>query len=177
MHILTPNAMAKSDHETIDAGFPEILLMEAAARGTAELADQIIKEYFFCQGNFYKRIEDFDKENIKILIFVGKGNNGGDGLAAARFLANWGYQPEIILTTTADKLEGINRKNHELVLYNDIKCNVYNNLNKKTIEEKIIKSDLIIDALLGTGIKGEVRGNVGEIIALINDLKQKTQKY
>ena len=176
MHVLTPKSMAKSDQEAVDAGFPEILLMEAAARGTAEFADQIIKAHFFYQSNYYKKAPGENKENINILVFVGKGNNGGDGLAAARFLTNWGYQPEVILSTTEDNLKGINKKNHELALYNNISCFAYDNLNKENIEQKIEKSDLIIDALLGTGIKGEVRGNAGEIIELINKSSSKYNK-
>ncbi|RQD76234.1 MAG: NAD(P)H-hydrate dehydratase [Halanaerobium sp. MSAO_Bac5] len=173
MYVLRPKSMAKSDQETIDAGFPEILLMEAAARGTAELADKIIKHNFFYQANYYKNSAELDKEDINILIFVGKGNNGGDGLAAARFLANWGYKPEIILSSSESELRDINQKNYELALYNKIKCSSYDNLTKTELEAKLKKAELIIDALLGTGIKGEVRGNAEEIIALINDLKQK----
>lgn len=114
MEILTPNSMRKSDQDTINAGYPEILLMEAAARGTAEYADKIIKDKILNLGNYYNISERKQKEDINILIFVGKGNNGGDGLAAARFLKNYGYQVEIILSSSISELDGINKTNFNL---------------------------------------------------------------
>jgi len=81
MEVLTPKMMGKCDQDTIKAGYPEILLMEAAAYGTASLAEEMIG----------KNVDFKEKEEVKITILIGKGNNGGDGLAAARILKNWGY--------------------------------------------------------------------------------------
>lgn len=158
MQVLTPEEMSRCDQETIAAGYPEILLMEAAAYGTAEMALEIIE----------KNLETVKKEkkDLKIIILVGKGNNGGDGLAAARILKNWGYEPEIILAGRKDKLTGVNQKNLELALLNRVVFYEFDNLEADEFITLLEKSDLLIDALLGTGIKGELRGNAEEIIAL-----------
>lgn len=158
MEVLTPKMMAKCDQQTIESGYPEILLMEAAAYGTASLAVKIFENEF-----------DFkDKSELKLSVLVGKGNNGGDGLAAARILKNWGYQPEIILSSAGEDLKGVNSKNYELALLNGVKDYHFNDLKEKDFLELLKNSDLIIDALLGTGIKGELRGTIKKIITQIN---------
>src|SRR6056297_666217 len=108
MEVLSPKMMTECDQETIEAGYPEILLMEAAAYGTSELAAEIIE----------KNLEFTKKEEVKITVLAGKGNNGGDGLAAARILKNWGYQPEIILSTVPEELTGVNCKNFKIAVLN-----------------------------------------------------------
>ncbi len=158
MEVLTPAMMTECDQETIAAGYPELLLMEAAAYGTAELAVEIIK----------KEVASKPKKELKVTVLVGKGNNGGDGLAAARILKNWGYQPEIILSSDSEKLKGVNSKNFDLAVLNKIKYYHYNDLKETEFIKIIRNSSLIIDALLGTGIKGQLRGSVKEIIELIN---------
>ena len=176
MHVLTPESMGKCDQETIEAGFPEILLMEAAARETAEYANKIIKENLLENVNYYQKSERKKAKNFKITILIGKGNNGGDGLAAARFLANKGYQVELVLAGAEKDLAGINRKNFELCLYHNLKYYQFADLTTKNLLNKLKQSNFIIDALLGTGIKGEVRGNSKKIIDLINQVVEEYSK-
>jgi NAD(P)H-hydrate epimerase len=158
MEVLTPAMMTKCDQETIESGYPEILLMEAAASGVANLALEIIKEKVFFK----------EKKEVKISILAGKGNNGGDGLAAARILKNWGYQTQIILSSDKDVLKGVNEKNFELAALNKVKYYQFEDLKEIDFLNIISESDLIIDSLLGTGITGELRGNIKKIINLIN---------
>lgn len=158
MEVLTPAMMRKCDQETIKSTYPEILLMESAAVGTARLVEEIINNEIYFK----------EKKELKITVLVGKGNNGGDGLAAARILKNWGYQLKIILSSTKTELQGINKKNFELASFNKIKSDQFEDLKEKKFIEMINDSDLIIDALLGTGISGQLRGNIKKIINLIN---------
>lgn len=158
MEVLTPAMMTKCDQETIKSAYPEILLMEAAAAGAAGLAAEIIE----------KNIDFKEKKETKIIILVGKGNNGGDGLAAARILKNWGYQAEIILSSDKSELKGVNKKNFELASFNKVKYYQFEDLKETEFLNIINQSDLIIDSLLGTGITGELRGNIKKIINLIN---------
>lgn len=176
MYILTPESMRNSDQDTIEAGFPEILLMEAAARGTAEYADEIIEREILNLNNYYNRSFEKKKEELKILIFAGKGNNGGDGLAAARFLKQMGYQVEIILSSPKSELRGINETNFNLCNYKNIPYYEYKDLGHDFLVEKMKQSDFLIDALLGTGIKGEVRGSSREIIEVLELTAQKYKK-
>ncbi|MFW5961895.1 MAG: NAD(P)H-hydrate dehydratase [bacterium] len=158
MEVLSPKMMAACDQETIEAGYPEILLMESAAYGTAELAAEIIENNL----GFKK------KKEVKITVLAGKGNNGGDGLAAARILKNWGYQPEIILSTTPEKLTGVNFKNFKIAALNKVKSYQFSDLEETKFLKIIENSDLILDALLGTGINGQLRGDIKKIITMIN---------
>ncbi len=158
MEVLTPAMMRKCDQETIESAYPEILLMEAAAFGIANLALEIIKKELYLK----------EKKEIKISILVGKGNNGGDGLAAARILKNWGYQPEIILSSDKNELQGVNKKNFELAAFNKVKYYQFKDLKEIEFLNIINSSDLIIDSLLGTGITGKLRGDIKKIINLIN---------
>lgn len=164
MRVLTPKEMAACDQATIEAGYPEILLMEAAAYQVAEWAEEII----LTDELFSKK----PKNEVNISIFVGKGNNGGDGLAAARILKNWGYKPELILAAGSETLKDIKQKNFELALLNGVGWQEFNDLKETELINLIKNSDLIIDALLGTGIQGELRGNIKEIISLIKANKK-----
>jgi NAD(P)H-hydrate epimerase len=157
--------MSACDQETISTAVPEILLMEAAARGTAEYAVEIInKEFADCS---------ISPNKLKITILIGKGNNGGDGLAAARILKNWGYDPLIILACAQSDLTGINQENLALAKYYDLLIKEFSQISAENFSEIIQSSNLIIDALLGTGIKGKLRGNFKQIIALINKNRTK----
>ncbi len=60
-------------------GVPPLVLMELAARGVAEVAARIAPA------------------GAPVLVVAGRGNNGGDGLAAARFLTAWGFRPRVVL--------------------------------------------------------------------------------
>lgn len=158
MQVLTPKMMKKCDQAAIQEAYPEILLMESAALAAAKIAAEIIAE----------EIEFEDKSELKIRFLIGSGNNGGDGLAAARILKNWGYQPQIILTCSPSKLSGVNASNLQLAVFNQIEIYQFDDLKTKEFISLIKQSDLIIDALLGTGISGQIRGTVKSIINLIN---------
>lgn len=158
MQVLTPEMMKKCDQATIKAAYPEILLMESAALATAKMAEEIIE----------KEISFEYKSELKLSFLIGQGNNGGDGLAAARILKNWGYQPQIVLTCSPSELSGVNALNFKLAVLNKIEIYQFEQLKTKEFISLIKQSDLIVDALLGTGIKGQIRGSVKSIITLIN---------
>lgn len=164
MRVLTPKEMAACDQDTIEAGFPEILLMEAAAYKTAEIAEEMI-----LADDLLARKE---KKDLKILLMVGKGNNGGDGLAAARILKNKGYQPEIILAASPENLKAVNQKNFKLAQLTQVTYHEFSQLAEDEFIKLVKNSDLMIDALLGTGIKGSLRGNIKEMISLVKAHKK-----
>ena len=156
MIVLTPEEMRKMDRQSIKDAYPELLLMEMAGRGIAKIIN-----------------DKYSKDVSNISIFCGKGNNGGDGFTAARFLDMWGYNVEIIFTANEDDLSEVSYTNYKIVKLRNIAIKNIDNLNNSEVEEIIEKSDLVIDALLGTGIKGKVRGVYSRIIDLINQRKDK----
>ena len=92
MRIISADEMKKLDKETISSGTPSIKLMERAGNGLARI--------------IYERFKD-----KKILIFVGKGNNGGDGFVAARKLSEKGIKVKIILLAAKNEIKGDAKEN------------------------------------------------------------------
>jgi NAD(P)H-hydrate epimerase len=109
--------------------------------------------------------------NNKIEIFCGIGNNGGDGFVVANNLAEWGANVSIWVVGDPSKIKGdalhFYKRCQQMNL--DIKC--LENESELT-QLNITESDLIVDALLGTGFKGIVRGLMSGIIELINNSNQ-----
>jgi len=154
MIVLSPAEMREIDRQAIEDGIPDILLMEMAGRGSAELADKLLQ---------------YNDSGRKVLIFAGSGNNGGDGLVVARFLDMWGYAVKVIMLKEESSLKGNSLLNFNICKNREnIEIVPVNTLNKKEIVNYCNSSNLIIDAILGTGLKGKVRGIISEIIDIIN---------
>ncbi len=110
--------------------------------------------------------EIIDQEEIKskhICAICGSGNNGGDGYVAAEHLAKYGAKVTIYNLSNPKKTESKHA-------FSKIKrSKIKDRLN----EEKIINSDIIIDAIFGTGIRGEIKEPQSTAIDLINKSKAK----
>ncbi|MGA1861402.1 NAD(P)H-hydrate dehydratase [Deferribacter thermophilus] len=145
MEVLTSKQMANADKYTIETlKTPSIVLMENAARAI---------------------FEEFEKLNIKknkVAVLIGKGNNGGDGIAVARHLFNNGYHVDIILLYPQEELKGDAKLNLEIIKNYPIKLLNYNeNINFN-------EYDVIFDAIFGTGLSRAVDGFIKDIIKQIN---------
>ncbi len=106
--------------------------------------------------------------NSRIDIFCGTGNNGGDGFVAARHLMEWGANCIVWIIGDPEKISGDARLFYE-------KCRQLNQnfriaRTKSELDQyfDLEESDLVIDAMLGTGFRGAVRGITAEAIRLIN---------
>ncbi len=132
-------------------GIPTLVLMENAGRSVAEEALKILKN-----------------RKEKIAIFCGKGNNGGDGFVCARHLLVKGIKPDIFLTGKIFEVKDEAKINLEILLKLKQKIIEVNEENLNLVGDKISKYDLIIDALLGVGLKGKVRGIFRNLIEMIN---------
>ncbi len=151
MILLTAEEMQKADERAIDLGMPGLILMETAGRSAA--------------ARIYSHWQDEIEGGI--LIAAGGGNNGGDGLVAARYLQSWGADLSVLLLSPPSELEGINAQNYRLCQIHGVHMELAEELEdegKKLIE----KADIIVDAMLGTGLKGPVRGEAARIIEHIN---------
>ncbi len=109
--------------------------------------------------------ERFDRTR-RIFIFAGPGNNGGDGLALARMLANNRYEPVVFYLQFSENTSGdwqINRKRLEK------ETRVPFTTIKESDEFPLInQEEIIVDAILGSGISRPVEGLASDIIKLIN---------
>jgi NAD(P)H-hydrate epimerase len=113
-------------------------------------------------------------EPAKVIIFSGSGGNGGDGFVAARYLLNQGFKVEIILLTSPSNIKSKEAAINWNVLENmieyipDLKINIC--LDSSKINSLIMDdNDIIVDAILGTGIKGNLKEPVRSAIEIINN--------
>lgn len=155
MLVLRSTEMAAVDKEAIELGYPEIILMETAGRSIAREIDEL----------------DFLDDKSKITFLIGGGNNGGDGLVAARYLKEWGYENlNVFLLNPGDELEGINRENYNICELQDVELEVINPDSLEDFREIFSRADILIDGILGTGITGKVRGLAADLIKIINEI-------
>lgn len=105
-------------------------------------------------------------KTFRVAIFFGAGNNGGDGLAIGRLLHKQGYSIHLFSCFEPNsQLSPDCQKNFELIPFGV--------LNSSWEEFQKEDFDCVIDAFLGVGIKGELRGQAKEIISKINSFKGK----
>ncbi len=124
-------------------GVPDIVLMENAAK------------------EIFNKIEIYteDISNKKFGILCGKGNNGGDGMAVARHLVNAGYNVKIIYIGKPNEMS-VNCQTNFLILQKMQSENPNLNLikfNKISDLNKIKDCNIYVDAMLGSGIHGELK--------------------
>lgn len=108
-----------------------------------------------------------------VVVFCGRGNNGGDGFVVARHLWRWNIPVTIILVNTGSTKEqdpeseaAINQRICESL---EIETHLVGLDNLETARGAIYTSDVIVDALLGTGLDRDVEGIYAELIQLINE--------
>lgn len=105
----------------------------------------------------------------KIILFAGKGNNGGDTICAARHLMNFGFQPVLVLIGVSSKLKKDPKE--QLKIYKKIKgklIEIKKNKEFNKLEKELKKADLIIDGLIGYNLKGQPHGLIAKTIEKIN---------
>ena len=104
-----------------------------------------------------------DSKNI--VIFVGLGNNGGDGLVMARHLAGHGANVTVMLLGTADKIKTEESSWNWSILEKMPSVKLMSN----NFIDFDFKPDILVDAILGTGIAGEIREPYASAINYINE--------
>jgi NAD(P)H-hydrate epimerase len=105
---------------------------------------------------------DGDVTNRPIVVLAGRGNNGGGGLAAARYLLEWGAWVQVVCTYPPDEVEGAPA--HQLQLLQEMGVP----LAWAEGGWELPPSDLLVDAVIGYGLRGDPRGPAREVIQLAN---------
>jgi len=141
-----------------EMGIPGIVLMENAGRNCAEIVAAELKN---CGGS-------------KVCIFCGTGNNGGDGFVIARHLKNAGFDVIIILCGQASKIKGDAAINYKIAVNMKISIREFIPAlgNLKDVEFLAGNCDVIVDAIFGTGLSGELAAGFAELINAINLLNK-----
>lgn len=156
---ITSREMMIADENSEWLGVPRILLMENAG---ANIARAIYNWIGTLKG-------------VNVVIFCGPGNNGGDGMAAARHLASMGANTTVILLSPPDKIRTPEaRKNLEIIraMKESIKLFAADDVNKlQELRSIIEKAEAIVDAIFGTGIRGKIKEPYRMAIQIINSAK------
>lgn len=137
---ITRSQAREADRHAIeDLHIPSICLMENAGRQVADAACDMLSG----QG--------------RVLVICGSGNNGGDGFVAARHLLLRGVETAIVFLGSEEKLTPDSKTNYRAICGCGIAVSVVEDIREAGLEDIACRFNLIIDALLGTGISGEVR--------------------
>lgn len=149
MRLVDSQQMQEMDRYTIEEiGIPGIVLMENAARSWVEAAIPYIEK------------------DRSIFVFCGGGNNGGDGYAIARNLANRGFDCTVIAVKPPKSEDCIKNANAWIHYGMTVAWG-------KFLETDFANTDrdVIVDAVLGTGIESEIKGPLVDAINIIDKLK------
>ena len=160
-HFLTCDESKNIDKIAIDQfGIPGIALMENASRGCVDWLEEL-----GIAGT--------------VLIVAGKGNNGGDGFAMARHLLARGYDVSVQLAGDPNSLTGDAKVNFEaLQKIKDSVLQIHQETMEITVDRFLatlqsFRPDWIVDGLLGTGTKGNLRSPMPEVISAMNQCETK----
>ncbi len=145
MKVVTAEEMREIDRLTIeDCGIPGLVLMERAGLAVASKVREL-----FHPG--------------KAVVLCGGGNNGGDGLVAARNLFNWGVKVTVVMTAKKEALSP-----DCLVQYQVSKKIGVPVEFRKTLAARDIHSAVVVDAVFGTGLGRPVKGDIAGLFSFLN---------
>ncbi len=138
-------------------GIAGVVLMENAGRSCAELIKQDLAGI----------------EEPKVCVFCGTGNNGGDGFVIARHLLNDKIQVRVVICGQADKIKGDAKINLDLLTGLGQSVEQLD-LTSADLDSQVSRlaegSQILVDAIFGTGLTGQVRGDYKRLIEAINVL-------
>jgi len=110
----------------------------------------------------------FRPKETTVAIFCGLGGNGGDGFVAARHLACLGFKVHVILAGRASQIVNEEaKKNWEALKSLRASVKTYEVQDSSSIPE--VKANLLVDALLGTGLRGPPRPPISQMIKFMNE--------
>ena len=131
-------------------GVPSSVLMENAGRHVSEAIRDMLGSV----------------RGKRIAIVAGAGNNGGDGFVAARHLHDAGAEAAIFLLGDPASVKGDAKINLDILLKTGFTVKSVQSASE--LEAPLAHSDAVVDAIFGTGLRGEVRGLAAEVIQAIN---------
>jgi NAD(P)H-hydrate epimerase len=155
--VYTSDEMRACDRAAIEEyGIPGIVLMENASRGAVDAAE-----------DFFGSVED-----AFIVILCGKGNNGGDGFAMARHFINRGAEVTVYTLGPDEASRGDARTNLDTLrrmAKDNARLHLHLLSSSASLEDTLRRRPaFVVDAMLGTGIVSEIKGEIAEIIEVLN---------
>ena len=154
MRIVTAEEMKMLDQAAIkEYGVPGLVLMENAGLRVVDVIREVL-------GDVRGKI---------ITVFVGKGNNGGDGFVIARHLLNQGAEVKLLAVTDLSGSEGDAAVNQAIWQRMEQKIYALEHGDGINIVRLVImNTDLIVDAIFGTGFRGKMPEKIGRLVEALN---------
>ncbi|MEE8519111.1 MAG: NAD(P)H-hydrate dehydratase [Dehalococcoidia bacterium] len=152
MKIVTTAQMRELERRAVAAGVSEDALMEAAGLAVAQRVSRLIDGI----------------RGRRVVVLVGPGNNGGDGMVAARFLADWGGLVTLYMTSSRrreDKFEECRALRVRVVEADE-------DTEQWQLSSYVSLADVVIDAVLGIGNDRPLEGVIHGTLSSVNALKQ-----
>tara|TARA_B100000686_G_scaffold350011_1_gene444769 strand:+ start:1882 stop:3489 length:1608 start_codon:yes stop_codon:yes gene_type:complete len=149
--LVSGRQMAAIDYSTIhDYGFAGSELMDRAGSRVVEVI----------------RSQWDGLEGLEIAVVCGKGNNGGDGLVIARLLHQVGVLVHVYAVTNTKPWKDDALHHYELLTAVGMEVK---KIPERNFIDELSKCDIVVDCLIGTGLKGRARDEINDIIQAIND--------
>lgn len=154
MEFITPEEMRRLEVEASTYGLRTVDLMENAGRAVAEIIE-----------SRYGRSRE-----KSVLVVCGPGNNGGDGFVTARCLSMRGWRTRLILLAEPEVIRTEEARENWRALGDSVERAVASDLEALLEHAGWVEGvTVIVDAILGTGVKGEIREPLRTAIQLINE--------
>ena len=156
MKVASASQIRRLDRLAVEKyGLTDEILMEEAGASAARLAARVAAEEGL--GGF--------------IVLAGPGNNGGDGMAAARILASWGAEVSVLLLAPREKYRGLARAQLERLEAAGVHVGQYEE-EKGLMWMSMLGGAVILDAIFGVGLNREVRGRYREAIEEVNEASE-----
>jgi len=158
MKALTAAEMREVDRLTTERhGVPGAQLMETAGQKAADAVWHVVA----------------GRENVRVCVLCGKGNNGGDGFVVARHLKEYKLETRVILFGKPEDMRGDAAANlAKWVNAGNPVATVSEDGDWEKILPEVRAANVIVDAMLGTGLKGGATGAIARAITDINSFSQ-----
>jgi NAD(P)H-hydrate epimerase len=136
-----------------DYSIPGIVLMENAGRNASEAI-----------------IANFDSVSEQdFVVVVGPGNNGGDGFVIARYLELTGARVRVVLAAPPNRFKGDSLTNFKIITQSGIEVLCLVGATEERWQVVLASATCVIDAILGTGGSGAIRGDSKNAIDSITE--------
>ncbi|MDQ4075578.1 MAG: NAD(P)H-hydrate dehydratase [Chloroflexota bacterium] len=158
MNIYTIEQMQALERAADEAGHSYDAMMEAAGRGVARAVDSWLGEEA--------------GEGTHVLVLVGPGNNGGDGLVAAREWARRQYSVAAYVwkREESDPLVRAARRNRVTILQAE------HDDGEKILRRALARADVVIDALFGTGLSRPIEGKPAAVLDVLREEREEKRR-
>lgn len=148
--VLTPAEAGELDRASAARGITTETLMENAGRAVADAAVRLA-------GGTYGR---------RALVVCGKGNNGGDGLVAARYLDGWGLRVAAVLLEAGEDLREPAATNLARLRHTAVRVRPFS---AGLLARELARADVVVDAVFGTGFRGVPEDAFAAAIEAVNE--------